>query len=76
MATMAVCMMPTAAASADGGKVFNAVVATDGTGDFASVQQAIDAAPAGRTSPWLIFVKAGSYKEVVSIPRTSPSSTS
>lgn len=72
MAAMAVCMMPAAAASADGGKVFNAVVATDGTGDFTSVQQAIDAAPAGRTSPWLIFVKAGSYKEVVSIPKDKP----
>ena len=50
------------------GDVFHAVVAADGTGDYTSVQQAIDAAPAGRTMPWLIFVKNGSYEESVTVP--------
>lgn len=57
---------------ATGGNVFHAVVAADGTGDYTSVQQAIDAAPAGRTAPWLIFVKSGSYEESVTVPADKP----
>ncbi len=53
-------------------RLFDAVVAIDGTGDYASVQAAIDAAPAGRVKPWLIFVKNGNYKEHVDIPATKP----
>ena len=72
MAAMAACMMPFAATGAEGGKVFNAVVAADGSGAFTTVQQAIDAAPTGRTSPWLIFVKAGSYEGSVTVPQDKP----
>ena len=64
LAAFAVCLTLPAV----GGKVFHAVVAADGTGDYTSVQQAIDAAPAGRTEPWLIFVKSGSYEESVTVP--------
>ena len=39
---------------------------------YATVQAAIDAAPAGRAKPWLIFVKNGQYKEHVDIPKTKP----
>ena len=53
-------------------KVYDAVVAQDGTGDYKSVQEAIDAAPAGRATPWLIFIKNGEYKEHVDIPKTKP----
>ncbi|WP_455585361.1 pectinesterase family protein [Bacteroides sp.] len=49
-------------------RVFDAVVAADGTGDYTTVQAAINAAPEGRTMPWLIFVKNGSYKEQVIVP--------
>lgn len=49
-------------------RVFDAVIAKDGSGDFTSVQAAIDAAPAGRTIPWLIFVKNGTYVEHVDLP--------
>ena len=51
---------------------FNAVVAKDGTGTYASVQAAVDAAPSGRTSPWLIFVKNGAYEEQVVVPEDKP----
>lgn len=51
---------------------FNAVVAKDGTGSYTSVQAAIDAAPSGRTSPWLIFVKNGAYEEQVIVPEDKP----
>lgn len=51
-------------------KVFDAVVAQDGSGDHTTVQAAIDAAPSGRTVPYLIFVKNGEYEELVKIPST------
>lgn len=53
-------------------KLFDAVVAQDGSGDYTTVQAAIDAAPAQRGTPWLIFVKNGQYKEHVDIPKTKP----
>ena len=39
------------------------VVATDGTGDFTSVQAAIDAVPDFRKQRTTIFIKNGTYKE-------------
>jgi pectin methylesterase-like acyl-CoA thioesterase len=53
-------------------RLYDAVVAQDGAGDYSTVQAAIDAAPAGRTTPYLIFIKAGTYKEHVDIPATKP----
>lgn len=53
-------------------KLFDAIVAADGTGDYTSVQAAINAAPTGRIAPWLIFVKNGQYEELVFIPRNKP----
>lgn len=53
-------------------KLYDAVVAKDGSGDYTTINAAISAAPTGRTSPWLIFVKNGSYKEYVYIPSTKP----
>jgi pectin methylesterase-like acyl-CoA thioesterase len=53
-------------------RLFDAVVAQDGTGDFSTVQAAINAAPQGRTVPYLIFVKNGQYEELVKIPKTKP----
>ena len=47
---------------------FHAVVAQDGTGDFTTLQAAIDAAPAD-TTPYYIFVKAGTYEGHVHIGR-------
>jgi len=48
------------------------VVAADGTGDFRTVQAAIDAAPAMQTSPFVIFIKPGRYNERVSVPMNKP----
>lgn len=52
--------------------VFDAVVALDGSGDYTSVQAAIDAAPGNRVKPWLIFIKEGTYKEHVDLPASKP----
>ncbi|MCM1076692.1 MAG: pectinesterase family protein [Bacteroides sp.] len=53
-------------------RVFDAIVAADGSGNYKSVQEAIDAAPANRVKPWLIFVKNGNYKEHIDIPASKP----
>ena len=48
----------------------DAVVAADGSGQFKSLQAAIFAAPtATRERPWLIYVKAGEYRERLYIQR-------
>ena len=47
---------------------FDMVVAKDGSGNYTSVQAAINAAPGGRRSPFKIFVKSGVYTEQIIIP--------
>lgn len=53
-------------------KLFDAVVAKDGTGDYLSVIDAIAAAPTGRALPWLIYIKAGKYTGHHDIPANKP----
>ena len=53
-------------------KMFDAVVAADGTGDYTTLQDAINAAPANCVKPWLVFVKNGEYKEHIDIPENKP----
>ena len=53
-------------------KLYDAVVAQDGSGDYTKLQDAIDKAPTGRAKPWLIFVKNGRYNEHIDIPATKP----
>jgi len=53
-------------------KLFDAVVAKDGSGDYTSVIDAIAAAPAGRALPWLIYIKNGTYTGHHDIPSTKP----
>lgn len=53
-------------------RIFDAVVAQDGTGDFSTIQAAVDAAPEGMVKPWLIYIKKGEYKEHIDIPASKP----
>gem|GEM_PF-139500 len=53
-------------------KLFDAVVAKDGTGDYLSVIDAITAAPSNRTVPWLIYIKNGVYTGHHDIPANKP----
>ena len=53
-------------------RLYDAVVAADGTGDYTTVQDAIEAAPEGATRPWLIFIKKGVYTGHHTIPATKP----
>ncbi len=43
----------------------NLVVATDGSGDFVTVQGAVDSVPNGNTNPVLINIRNGFYTEIV-----------
>lgn len=45
-------------------------VDANGQGDFKTVQEAIDAIPSATTLPATIHIKAGTYKEVVTIPKS------
>lgn len=44
------------------------IVAADGTGDFKSIQAAVDAAPDGALDLYLIRVKPGEYREKIVVP--------
>ncbi|MEU4081035.1 pectate lyase [Streptomyces venezuelae] len=47
-------------------------VAKDGTGRFTGVQKAVDAVPAGNSSPVVIRIAPGVYRETVKVPATKP----
>ena len=57
------------AAGSDRNAGWHIVVAQDGSGDFTSIQEAIDAAPAYSHENYTrIYIKAGIYREMVTIP--------
>lgn len=45
------------------------VVAKDGSGDYTTVQAAVDAAPMNSATPYTIHIRNGIYKEVVTISK-------
>ncbi len=47
---------------------YDLVVAKDGSGDFTTVQDAINAAPAGSSAAYSIYIKNGTYKEKITVP--------
>ncbi|RSK46318.1 pectinesterase family protein [Hymenobacter perfusus] len=51
---------------------YNAVVAQDGSGNFRTVQAAINAAPDNGTTLYTIFIKQGRYREKITVPATKP----
>ena len=51
---------------------YRIVVAADGTGDTATVQQAIDRVPEYNTHRFVIHIKPGTYKEQIKILQTKP----
>lgn len=46
----------------------NVVVALDGSGDYSSIQTAIDRAPSNSDQRYVIHIKAGVYEELVKVP--------
>ena len=51
-------------------KVFDFVVAQDGSGNGTTIQSAFDAVPLNNASPFLVFVKNGTYNEYPSLATT------
>jgi pectinesterase len=51
---------------------YDLVVAKDGSGNYTTVQAAINAAPSNRTQWYTIYIKNGSYREVVTVPAEKP----
>ncbi|MFI9024059.1 pectinesterase family protein [Streptomyces sp. NPDC053560] len=47
-------------------------VAADGSGQYRTVQAAVDAVPSGNTSRTVIAVKPGTYREAVQVPANKP----
>ncbi|WP_175407775.1 pectinesterase family protein [Streptomyces sp. TRM64462] len=47
-------------------------VAKDGSGQYTSVQAAVNAVPAGNTSRVVIQIKPGTYRETVTVPSNKP----
>ena len=45
------------------------VVAADGSGDYATVQAALDAAPSDKNTRWMIRIKPGTYREKLTVGR-------
>jgi pectinesterase len=50
----------------------DAVVAADGSGDFTTVQAAVDAVPAGNASAFVIAIRPGTYPGQVIVPADRP----
>ncbi|MEJ3745998.1 pectinesterase family protein [Actinomycetes bacterium KLBMP 9797] len=48
------------------------VVAKDGSGQYATVQAAVDAVPANNTQRRIIKIKPGTYRELVVVPASKP----
>lgn len=53
-------------------QTYDLTVAQDGSGNYTTVQAAVDAAPTNRTTPYTIFIKNGTYKELITVPSNKP----
>ena len=51
---------------------YDLIVAKDGSGNYTTVQAAINAVPANLSAPYTIFIKNGRYKEKITIPSNKP----
>lgn len=51
---------------------YDIVVAKDGSGDFATVQVAVDSIPENNNKRVVVYIKKGIYKEKIRIPESKP----
>ncbi len=49
------------------GVTYDAIVASDGSGKYKTIQAALDAAPSNSSKRWVIFIKSGTYKEMINV---------
>lgn len=50
----------------------NVIVAADGSGDFKTVQEAVNAVPSDKNQRFVIHIKPGTYKEKIAVPVEKP----
>ncbi|WP_327717913.1 pectinesterase family protein [Streptomyces sp. NBC_00490] len=62
----------TATASTKAATATTLTVAKDGSGQYSTVQAAVNAVPAGNSSRVVISVKPGTYRELVKVPSNKP----
>ncbi len=48
------------------------IVAKDGSGNYTTVQAAVNAVPANSSNYYVIYIKNGTYQEVVTVPTNKP----
>ncbi len=53
-------------------RLYDVIVAADGSGDVKTIQEAVDKCPTANVEPWLIFVKNGIYNNIVRVPSNKP----
>ncbi|WP_245642185.1 pectinesterase family protein [Nonomuraea candida] len=70
--TMVPAMIPAVTPAAAAAARTTIVVAADGSGHHTTVQDAVDAVPAGNTRPVTILVRKGTYRQQVVIPADKP----
>ncbi|MFD9561591.1 pectinesterase family protein [Streptomyces sp. NPDC059994] len=63
---------PGQAAATNAAATRTLTVAKDGTGQYKTVQAAVDAVPVGNPSRVVISVKPGTYREMVDVPASKP----
>ena len=56
------------ASRAQESKVFDAIVAADGSGDYTTIQEAINDMKPSESRPYLVFIKNGRYTELIDVP--------
>ncbi|MEV4755483.1 pectinesterase family protein [Micromonospora sp. NPDC049559] len=68
-ATLAIAGAPPASALPAGRTL---LVAADGSGQFTTVQAAVNAVPTGNTRRWTINIRPGTYRELLTVPSDKP----
>ena len=51
-------------------QTYDLIVAANGSGNYTTVQAAINAVPSGQIVPYRIFIKNGKYREKITVPST------
>ncbi|MFJ4841024.1 pectinesterase family protein [Streptomyces sp. NPDC088746] len=74
-ALLSVAALQTFATASGAAAATTVTVAKDGSGQYSTVQAAVDAIPAGNTARVVVSIKPGTYREPVKIPSTKQNVT-
>ncbi|WP_405666778.1 pectinesterase family protein [Streptomyces sp. NBC_01166] len=74
-AFLSVAALQTFGTASDAAAATTLTVAKDGSGQYSTVQAAVDAIPSGNTARIVVSIKPGTYRELVKIPSTKQNVT-